>query len=458
MKSHLLSRALLATLTYLAAHAATAAEADLDIGFGASGRRAIAFDFGGDKADVPSDITVLADGRIAVAGSARATAPDLDTGAVALLTRDGALDGTFGVQGQLRLDQGKHARLNSIAVRTSDSRLVAGGIGAFGLVQTDYRGVLIWFDTTGSAINVADQFAAGGGSRVNDARFGPEGALYSASSPIGAAGNRDWRLYRYKGSETAYDGTWPNSATTTNLDEPGMPGDDEASRIVIRANGDVIIAGTQRDTGPDAEFAVKRYTATGVDNGFGTAGIVTFGIDLPGSSLMDHVTGLAVDAQNRVVVSGNAERTASGTDTDIVVVRLLPNGQPDPSFGAGGFVVRSFDDAFPEALDVAADLLIDAQGRIVVIGTRYTANSVNLADTALLRLLPNGTPDESFAPNGSARLELNPDRTGRHDRGVAIAMQGGKLVVLAERQFTGPDTDFVVARLQGAVLFADGFE
>ncbi len=72
-------------------------------------------------------------------------------------------------------------------------------------------------------------------------------------------------------------------------------------------------------------------TAGALDTTFDTDGIVTTSITSGG----DIATGVAVQADGRIVAVGNAY-ALSNTDADFTVTRYLNDGSLDTSFGTGG--------------------------------------------------------------------------------------------------------------------------
>jgi uncharacterized delta-60 repeat protein len=115
--------------------------------------------------------------------------------------------------------------------------------------------------------------------------------------------------------------------------------------------------------------------------GFGEGGILR--VDASASPDSSGAT-VAVDSADRIVLlaGGGGE-----------LVRLLPPGLPDHSFGDDGRV--TLPDGTWESL------ALDPAGRIVVAG------SVN-RDLAVARYLPDGTPDASFSGDGLATLHVEP--------------------------------------------------
>lgn len=113
---------------------------------------------------------------------------------------------------------------------------------------------------------------------------------------------------------------------------------------------------------------------------------------VPLSSSTDRVNAVAVDVLGRVVGVGTTRSATTGDDWS--VIRLLPDGTPDPSFGGGDGVVvlaLSADD------DKTYDVVLQPDGRIVVGGDSGD-------DVAIVRLLANGDLDPSFG-GGDGRFD-----------------------------------------------------
>src|SRR4051812_41054367 len=134
------------------------------------------------------------------------------------------------------------------------------------------------------------------------------------------------------------------------------------------------------------QFVVVRLRSTGtLDSKFGTGGQVVPA--LPGTTL-DGVRSIAVFRDGRIVAAGTL-RLADGT-TRFVAFRLLPTGEIDPSFGAGfGYAL-----AGPPGAELDA-MTMDTNGNVILGGSRSGGVPV------LVRLLADGTPDTTFGAGGT---------------------------------------------------------
>ncbi|HNP34271.1 MAG TPA: Calx-beta domain-containing protein [Woeseiaceae bacterium] len=102
------------------------------------------------------------------------------------------------------------------------------------------------------------------------------------------------------------------------------------------------------------------------------------------------VLDLVRQPDGRVVVVGRKFDDAL-TKSQLLVARLQSDGSLDPAFGSAG--VFALPAAANNASDTATSVVLDPDGRIVVAGLR--------GGTAIVvRLLPNGSLDDSFATSG----------------------------------------------------------
>lgn len=145
------------------------------------------------------------------------------------------------------------------------------------------------------------------------------------------------------------------------------------------------------------------------------------------------VVGIAQQPDGMVLAAGR-QMVYSDTDTRLVVFRILPDGTRDPAFGSDGqFRLSTAEHGFRHG---ATSLVLDPDGRIVVAGSRDDKLIV-------LRLLPDGSLDSSFATAGIFAGPANVDysggqsgartnlvRTGGGYRATAAATAGCQVVAL----------------------------
>jgi uncharacterized delta-60 repeat protein len=348
------------------------------------------------------------------------------------------------------------------------------------------------FGTGGKATTTAF-----GGDRSSTA-LQPDGKVVMAGGTFVA-----FVLARFDVDGTLDDSFGTGGTVTTNIG--GEFSQEEALGVAVQPDGRIVVAGyTNRD-----DVTVARYQRDGqLDGTFGTDGVVT-GI---ATGIANDVT---VDPDERIVIAGRAilESPRGDDFEDLFVARLLPDGRPDPSFGLAGLVftdvggldnqaenvvvqpadqmivvsgsslnpgtgvgtgqhtdlARYWPDGRPDptfgsggalTLDasVGADLVVQPDGRLLLVGTvdatPPTAPPGTITELSVLRLDPDGTPDETFGDHGTVNLSVTARTTtfgdpGR-DTGAALALQpDGRIVVAGAAGIAS--RNFAVAR-----LLADG--
>ena len=240
------------------------------------------------------------------------------------------------------------------------------------------------------------------------------------------------------------DGT-PAGVVATSLGN----GDDVGEDLSVGADGSVVVVGN-RHNGESNDIVIVRYTAEGAfDAGFGVGeddGTPNGVVNISLGDGNDFGTAVAAQADGKVIVAGYHEEGAS---TNMVVLRVNADGTLDDSFGtaddgtANGIVNISLGDGN----DVARDVAIQADGKIVVVGDSVVADgSTNII---VARLNADGSVDESFGqsedgtPNGFVAASLGEG----NDTANAVALDAdGKIVVAGSRVAEDGSSNMLVAR------------
>ena len=173
---------------------------------------------------------------------------------------------------------------------------------------------------------------------------------------------------------------------------------------------------------------VLRYRPDGsLDPSFDFDGIAA----IPGDVWANAV---AVQADGKVVVSG------SDPAYGFVVMRFLASGELDPDFdgdsGNANGIVRT---KLTAGVDQPTSLVVDGQGRILVAGNAGSAPATS--DVGVLRLLPDGRLDKSFAGDGTLVYDT-PVEVRIND----VAVQGDGKVIVAGSWGSYPTSNTMVQR------------
>jgi len=125
-----------------------------------------------------------------------------------------------------------------------------------------------------------------------------------------------------------------------------------------------------------------------LDPTFGSGGVVQ--TPFPGENA--DAGGAALDGSDRLVVVG-----AVGSPRRIALARYLPSGALDPSFGSGGRVSTAIGVGA-----AASAIVVQDDGDVVVAGISFSTPTSSAA--TVVRYLPDGRRDGSFGAHGIAVL------------------------------------------------------
>lgn len=162
------------------------------------------------------------------------------------------------------------------------------------------------------------------------------------------------------------------------------PGSVTFQDLAVQPDGKVLALDTGNDDSSSYE-RVLRFLPDGTpDPSFGSGGAAE-----PVASPAFWTRALALQPDGKIVVAGY------DSAHDYVVARLLPDGKLDPDFdgdtGTGNGIVHT---VVTPGNDMPSAVQIDKQGRIVVAGTAA-------GDIGIVRYLPDGKLDKTFAGDGT---------------------------------------------------------
>jgi uncharacterized delta-60 repeat protein len=407
-----------------------AGDGELDPSFGSRG--AVLADFAG-KDDYAGGLAIQPDGKIVVAGQSGVY--PLFHSALARFEVDGTLDASFGDGGKVvaALDAGGD-QLSAVAVQR-DGKLVAAGAlihdnfqVAFLLARFQADGSLDpAFGDSGSVVETfGDQSAAASAIVVQ-----PDGKIvvvgFSGAGPYSEL--NDFAIARYDRDGSLDPSFGYGGKTLTHF--PGVYNTgSRATSAVLQTDGKLLVAGTYKNEGTPREFAMARYLSNGsLDPTFGSQGRLT--TSLGGADAL--ALGIQLQWDGSIVLAGTFE--TAHHDHDFALVSYGPNGALDTSFGNGGRVI---DDLFDGSDDIAYDLALQVDGKLIATGR--TGQYPNF-EFAVARYDWNGSRDPSFGQGGRVATGFG----GFSAQAYASAMQAdGNIVVTGYSINTS--IDLVVAR------------
>lgn len=167
-----------------------------------------------------------------------------------------------------------------------------------------------------------------------------------------------------------------------------------------------------------------------LDADFGSDGLST---PLP-QPLFNKAYSVLVQPNHKILLAGYS---LSGAANVFSLTQLLPNGDPDITFGNNGFVETPIG---ANAACYAA--VLQSDGKILLAGTATDIQS-GASDFAIVRYLPDGAVDSSFAADGIQTISFG---TG-DELARAIALQPDGKILLAGTATTGNGSLMALARL-----------
>lgn len=194
------------------------------------------------------------------------------------------------------------------------------------------------------------------------------------------------------------------------IDTLGIFGD-RINSIAIQTDDKILAGGLSQTSFLASDFSLVRYTADGLrDSSFGIDGLVVTPIEQRsiGKSIV-------LQDDNKILLGGSSS-------LHINLARYQSNGDLDTTFGNNGVVITNISGFYGEECRSVA---ITPGGKIV-IGVTASHFSSDIQHIILMRYLPNGDLDSTFATDGVAVLG--------EGQGNSIALQDDGKIIIAGRK------------------------
>lgn len=343
-------------------------------------------------------VAIQTDGKIVISGTLNVGSNNSKI-AVWRFNSDGVLDATFGAGGLATASTGlNHHEGYDLAIQNNGKIVVAGFIdttGAMALVRFNSDGGL---DTTFDFDGIVTTVISANDDLAYDVALQSDGKIvvagYTDKSPPGNPAEIALVRYNIDGSlDNTFDG---DGIVTIDI----SASDDEASAIVIQPlDGKIVVAGGAGLLA--TQIALVRYNSNGIpDNTFGTAGtgIVTTDIS---SGNGDYAWDIAIQSDGKLVVVGyTAENTGN---SQIAIIRYNSDGSLDNTFNAAGTKPGIVTANLSVLNDALTGVTIQTDGKIVVSGySNMGLFGTGDSRIVVGRYNSNGTPDSTFGANGWA--------------------------------------------------------
>lgn len=431
--------AALTALALLAPAAASAAPGELDPSFGAGGKALTPLSYGGGVAVQP-------DGKVLVAGGG-----PLPEFRIMRLLPNGSPDPTWGVNGIATTPLGVPAASTDVTVQP-DGKVVA--VGNAGSPIADFTIVRY-------LPNGAPDPSFGGGDGVVEVPIGSEGNRASAVA-VGPGGRIGVTGYtRLPGSKHGAavvvleaDGT-PEAAFSADgifVIETESEGDDRGEGIAFQPDGKLVIADSTGGGIGDGFTIVRLGLDGSPDPSFGGAGVVETPIPGEGEIAYGRVSDVVVQPDGKIV-GGGYGADYGGTPPEytakFALVRYLPGGELDPSFGSGGIVSTRLSGGHA----FGRSLALTPTGKLLIGGT-WEPPRVGLVERyapALLRYTSSGSLDPSFGSGGVVQLPASSPFEDESIESIALAPDG-KILTGGEGYPEEGESSVLVSRYLGDPL------
>lgn len=215
--------------------------------------------------------------------------------------------------------------------------------------------------------------------------------------------------------------------------------------MALQADGKVLVGARCAPTSnANLEyFCIARFLADGSADGntFGGGGITTTPI-----LSRAETSGLAIDTEGRAVLAGRCRSNSPANSPFLFcAARYDANGQLDTTFGTGGKVTNQAGIGGSDA--DAGPVIAQPDGKIVIAG-RCRPNAMSQNEFCMVRLLPNGSVDNSIGAFGL--LFLSGAARGSAITSARLTPDGHYLFGgICYTNSTNFDGDFCVMRIRG---------
>jgi uncharacterized delta-60 repeat protein len=325
-----------------------------------------------------NDVAIQPDGKIVVGGSSTLSGTRYFT--LVRYNTDGSLDNSFGSGGKVINQIGILSAVNHIALR-SDGKIIAGGYSSYNRQSN-------------STIDF-------GSHAFTIARYNNNGNL---------------------------DSTFGKNGTDTTVMIQGWG---EIKKLLIKPDGKILTAGVISRPTFDYLPGLAQFKPNGsLDSLFGNNGKVE------GSRYLNDITDVELGKDGKIYAIGNSSSYMNG---DFVMVRLLPNGMMDGTFGTNGAVITDMGNAYYRE-ELATGLLILPDSSIVLAG--YTGQGTSFNTFALAKYKVNGTLDSTFGTVGKVTTQIS----NLHAYATNVVADSAGRLIVSGYTYSASQQDFLMAR------------
>ncbi|MBA3717877.1 MAG: PASTA domain-containing protein [Actinobacteria bacterium] len=401
------------------------------------------------------DLAIQPDGKIVAAGVVGSRfESDFE---IVRYQPDGSLDPTFGSAGRVILSFGTSNDVGQEVALQPDGKIVVVGfadMGTGGIPDFDFA--LARLLANGS---LDPSFGTGGkvttdvgGAHAVDAG---RALVLQPDGKIVAVGE-SYKDGSFDAAAARYTATGALDGTFGSggtVVTPTGPGADLLTDVILQPDGKLVATGPIQGEGTSYDPGVIRYLPNGsLDATFGSGGLA---IVASGATVLRY-SHVVLQPDGKLVVSG---AFSNGTDRDFGAARLTLAGALDTTFGMGG---KSLTPIGP-GNETAGDLALQGNGKIVLAGTVSVDRKDTAATFGVVRLGPSGALDTGFGTGGKVTTQVQATDTARAvtlqpDAKIVVggwaAPSIGALENFALARYVGAKPPCVVPRVKGKQLAA----
>lgn len=297
---------------------------------------------------------------------------------------NGTLDTTFAIGGFIGntinsiVPPNRTFRPEGFAIQNDDKIVIMG------LQQSDAFGNGFWVvrllpngavDTTFNGTGYLDLFFGTVQDRGKCIKIQPDGKIIVAGRSGDLGQNFAMARINTNGTLDTSFGSNGKVQTTFFGTQSGV------NSIALQPDGKIILGGWTNNLPYEYDFALIRYNSDGsIDTTFGVNGKVVTTVN---TAYSDMISKVIIQSDGKIIAGGHDKQTAG----KYTLVRYLPNGSLDTTFGTNGIAL---DIEYTSNCDIAQQV----DGKIVLVGGFDTSR------ISYLRYLNNGQLDTSFPVNG----------------------------------------------------------
>ena len=328
---------------------------------------------------------------------------------------DGSLDPTFDGDGIFTENRATVGSPRAVAIQPDGKIVIAGNktgefnFGSdFSIVRLNSNGSYdASFDGDGRVLVSAGDPQTGGEDFTNALALQPDGKILIGGQSNFLSTGYDFSLLRLNSDgslDTSFDG---DGKVRTTFGENGQG--EGISSIFVLPDGKILAAGTGNE-GSVRGFALARYNSDGsLDTTLSGDGKVVTQIS---NNSSESIRAAVLQPDGKIVVAGYSV-------LQFLVARFNPDGTFDNSFSNDG---KAFTTIYETGSSQANSLILEANGKIIAVGTSTIGGNSIDGDFAIARYNPDGTPSTDFGVFG--RVSTNLFNYSSEANAVAITSDG----------------------------------